>query len=303
MTTPTETPLVFEVDGSPVLGILHAPRQLARVGMIMIAAGGPQYHVGCCRQLLTWARCFADNGIAVLRFDYRGMGDSGGEYRGFEFIDDDLRAAVDQLLSAQPQLQSVILWGGCSAASAILMYAWQDPRVGGFIISNPWLMEPQNQARNLLKHHYAKRLADPAFWRSVFSGGVAIGPAVKGLLETLVTRLRPARATVPEIDPEQTPQGSGHGSPVVQRPFIERMLQGLQSFQGKGLILGSAGVVGQEFDELLRASRPWGKAAKRSNYRRLILEQAGHNFAEKTASREVTESALAWLDEQFGPGR
>ena len=90
MSTDGEIPLVFEVQGSPVLGILHVPAEPARVGLIMVAAGGPQYHVGCCRQLLTWARRFAHQGISVLRFDYRGMGDSGGEFRGFEHVDDDL---------------------------------------------------------------------------------------------------------------------------------------------------------------------------------------------------------------------
>lgn len=287
----TETPVVFEVEGSPVLGILHAPQQLAQVGMIMIAAGGPQYHVGCCRQLLTWARHFADDGVAVLRFDYRGMGDSGGEYRGFEFIDADLRAAVDQLLGEQPQLESVVMWGGCSAASAILMYAWQDPRVSGWIISNPWLMEPQNQARSLLKHHYAKRLVDPAFWRAVFTGGVRIGSAVKGLVETIIARLRTSR-------PSQNDDGEQGG--VTQRPLSERMLVGLQSFQGKGLLLGSGGIVGEEFEEQLRASAAWAKAAARTNYQRLVLEKAGHTFADKLSQDMVYEATQQWLEDSFG---
>ena len=89
MGTKVEIPLVFKVQNSPLLGILHRPEGVASVGIIMVAAGGPQYRVGCCRQLLTWARRFADNGIAVLRFDYRGMGDSGGRFLGFRQIDDD----------------------------------------------------------------------------------------------------------------------------------------------------------------------------------------------------------------------
>jgi len=286
---------VFEVQGSPVLGILHVPSEAARVGLIMVAAGGPQYHVGCCRQLLTWARRFADQGFAVLRFDYRGMGDSGGEFRGFEHVDDDLRAAVDQLKAQQPGLRHVVFWGGCNAASAIMMYAWKDPRVTGFIISNPWLMEEKNQARNLLKHHYAKKLVDLDFWRSLFSGRVNIGPAVKGFLETIVTRLKPSKSKAEA--PREDVAVVEWDSP--QEPFIDRMLEGVKAFQGKGLILGSGGIVGQEFDEQLRSSRNWRKAATRPNYQRVILERAGHTFADKQSSEAVFHESLNWLTRMF----
>lgn len=293
-----EAPLVFEVQGSPLLGILHTPAQPARIGLIMVAAGGPQYHVGCCRQLLSWARRFADEGLAVLRFDYRGMGDSGGDFRGFEHVDEDLRAAVDQLLAQQPQLQHLVFWGGCNAASAIMMYAWQDPRVSGFIVSNPWLMEEQNQARNLLKHHYAKRLVDPQFWRSLLSGRVDVLAAIGGLLQTIVARVKPARRG-PQAGGAQSEPATAQSAGGQQQPFIERMLQGFQAFQGKGLILGSAGIVGQEFDEQVRSSRAWRKAAARPNYQRVILDKAGHNFADKLASEAVFNTTYQWISENL----
>ena len=46
--------------------------------------GGPQYRVGSHRQFTLMARAFAAAGYPVLRFDYRGIGDSEGESRGFE---------------------------------------------------------------------------------------------------------------------------------------------------------------------------------------------------------------------------
>ena len=74
----------------------------------------------------------------VLRFDYRGMGDSGGDMRDFEQVDDDLRAAIDQFFAAVPALEEVVIWGLCDGASAALFYAEQDPRVSGLVLLNPW---------------------------------------------------------------------------------------------------------------------------------------------------------------------
>ena len=78
--------LSFECGGETLLGILHEPRIHKETGVLVIV-GGPQYRVGSHRQFVLMARALANVGYAVLRFDYRGMGDSTGCPRGFEAVD------------------------------------------------------------------------------------------------------------------------------------------------------------------------------------------------------------------------
>ena len=75
--------------------------------------GGPQYRVGSHRQFVLLARDLAADGFPVFRFDYRGMGDSEGEFRGFEHVEDDIAAAVEAFRSASPGLREIVLWGLC----------------------------------------------------------------------------------------------------------------------------------------------------------------------------------------------
>ena len=50
---------------------------------VLIVTGGPQYRAGSHRQFVLLARFLAARGMAVLRFDYRGMGDSEGAPRDY----------------------------------------------------------------------------------------------------------------------------------------------------------------------------------------------------------------------------
>ena len=79
----SETPQFIPCGGERMLGILALPAVPADIGIVLVV-GGPQTRVGSHRQFVLLSRCLAAAGYAVLRFDYRGMGDSSGEQRGFE---------------------------------------------------------------------------------------------------------------------------------------------------------------------------------------------------------------------------
>ena len=51
-----------------------------------------------------------------MRFDYRGMGDSTGDVRPFDDINDDIAAAIDEFFRQVPGLERVVLWGLCDGA-------------------------------------------------------------------------------------------------------------------------------------------------------------------------------------------
>ncbi len=297
MSSISERALVFLVDGSPVLGILHSPARPPRTGIVMFAAGGPQYHVGCCRQLLVWARRFAANGLAVLRFDYRGMGDSGGPYQGFLKIENDLRSAIDRLEEQHPEIENIVLWGGCNAASAIMIYAWKDPRVTHLITLNPWTHTEATQARAELRY-YLERLRDPAFWKKLFAGKLDVRKAFASLTAALSKlNAKPEAATQQEAPDESQPPPDGDPLDSGEDGrFVEAMRVGLERFQGEVLLLMSGqSFVGREFDQTVASSRRWRRTVAAARLTRRELPEAGHTFSTHEAQDAAFEAALTWL--------
>ena len=65
----------FDLAGESLVGMACVPEQARSIGIIVVV-GGPQYRVGSHRQFLLLSRALASAGYPVMRFDYRGMGDS-----------------------------------------------------------------------------------------------------------------------------------------------------------------------------------------------------------------------------------
>tara|TARA_R110001583_G_scaffold154316_1_gene305990 strand:+ start:19696 stop:20559 length:864 start_codon:yes stop_codon:yes gene_type:complete len=282
-----DLPLVFDVQGSPVVGVLHRPETPPQVGILMVAAGGPQYHVGCARQLLSWGRALSQAGFAVLRFDYRGMGDSGGEFKGFEQIDVDLKAAIDQLLEQQPSIKKVVLWGGCNAASAIMIYAWQDKRVDRIIVSNPWAHTEATEARLQVKYYYLQRLSQKTFWLKLLRGNLNIVQSWRSLAGALqkMGGNQPQAA----VDSTVSAESNLH--------FVERMRLGLERYSGTMLLLLSGqSAMGREFDETVSASRSWQQTVAKTDITRIEMPEAEHTFSTRESQRAVLDAVLTWLD-------
>jgi dipeptidyl aminopeptidase/acylaminoacyl peptidase len=116
----SEETTLFRCEGESLVGILAKPDTPSDTGVVVIV-GGPQYRVGSHRQFVLLSRALAAAGYAVLRFDYRGMGDGSGPQRDFESVSADVGTAIDQLQQSVPAVQRVALWGAvrrgiCGAA-------------------------------------------------------------------------------------------------------------------------------------------------------------------------------------------
>jgi exosortase A-associated hydrolase 1 len=272
-----EEGLVFPCGEDQLVGILALPENPAPRG-VLIVVGGPQYRAGSHRQFTLLARYLAQSGIASLRFDYRGMGDSSGALRTFEHAQEDIRVAIDRLLGRVPALRDVAIWGLCDAASSALMYAPADPRVGALVLVNPWVRTEAGLARAQLQHYYGARLLEASFWKKIALG--QFNP------------LRAARDFVGSF--WQVLGGSRRDDRG--KPLPERMEGGLRSFKGPVLLsLSGKDLTAQEFTGVVDSSAGWQSLLRDPRVTRCDLAEANHTFSRRDWRERVASWTAAWL--------
>ena len=273
-----ERALAFRCGDAELYGVLSLPQGAPGRRGVLIVVGGPQYRAGSHRQFTLLARHLAQQGIPALRFDYRGMGDSQGEARDFEAVDEDLRAALDAFMAAVPELREAVLWGLCDAASAIAMYAQRDARVAGLAMLNPWVRTDGGIARATLKHYYRARLLDAGFWRKLLRGRFDPKASLASMaaLARAALRGRPAQATA--------------------LSFPERMREGLRAFSGPVMVVASgADLTAREFCDMGEADPHWKRLLAEPRVTRHRLDKADHTFSRRAWRDQVADWTCAWL--------
>jgi len=270
--TITRQPVAFACGQDWLLGVVTRPEKPRSRG-VLVAVGGPQYRAGSHRQFVLLANDLAAQGYAVMRFDYRGMGDSTGEPRTFENVGEDLRRAVDHFLDEVPEVNEVVIWGLCDAASAALFYAPQDPRVAGLVLLNPWVRTEQGEARTYLKHYYLRHAFSAAPWAKLLRGKFDLAASAA----SLVRNLRKAKA------------GGTQSLP-------ERMAQGLAAFKGQVLlILSGNDLTAKEFGDVAASSRRWRRLMGSPRVVLHRLADASHTFSRRDWRDQVARWTAAWL--------
>lgn len=266
-----------------MLGILSMPQQLETTAVLVIV-GGPQYRVGSHRQFVLLARHLASEGYAVLRFDYRGMGDSEGEQRNFESIDADIGAAVNAMLEqGQGAIDDVVLWGLCDGASAALMYlhASRDARIKGLFLMNPWVRSEQTLTETHVKHYYRQRLMEAEFWRKLLRGGLrpsALGDFLLSAAQLLRNRRQTTLSSPADLS------------------FQAKMLAGWQQFSHPVyLVLSGRDLTAQEFKVHTSAASAWKRALSSSHVFCNELPMADHTFSDLASRTELLKATKNWL--------
>ena len=136
-----EEVLVFEHKGARLFGLLHlplvVPRGFRRAGLVLCSPFAVE-QVGASLLQVETARVFAANGFCVLRFHYRGSGDSDGESEELTLsgqVADTLRA-ID-LLCERERLDRIGLLGIRLGGTVAALAAEAEARVQALILWEP----------------------------------------------------------------------------------------------------------------------------------------------------------------------
>lgn len=282
-----EIPLVFPCAGATLVGVVHKPASPAAIGVVTIIAGGPQYRGGVGRGMVSAARELSDAGVAVMRFDHRGLGDSGGEFLGFEHIAEDIQAAVTAFRNEVPQVKKVVLWGGCDSASGAMIHGWKIPDAISLVLGNPWVTTTQTQSA-VLRKHYLSRLGEKSFWLKLLRFEYNLLEYARAGLHKLFARLAgimAARTTsVTAADPVETDN------------YVNKMLDGLRRFEGSVLFLMSGqSLLSREFDELVSMDPDWHAVYNRTEFRRIDFPEADQTFSGSDSRARVNRAICDWL--------
>ncbi|WP_333797319.1 hydrolase 1, exosortase A system-associated [Rheinheimera sp.] len=251
---------------------------------LLIVVGGPQYRVGSHRQFVKMCRAAAAAGIPAFRFDVCGMGDSTGETTTFYQQSADIHAAINQFFTLQPQLTSVVLWGLCDGASAILLALRQqpDPRVSGLVLLNPWVRQQQSYAKTMVKHYYLKRLTNKEFWQKLLSGKFNVLQSVLSLWQNLkkANQKSPGQTTELTASNEQN--------------YVLHMQQSWSKLAAKVCVITSGeDMTAREFLDLCQQDLQWQRLLQQAEHYHLAA--ANHTFSTQAWRQQVEQITTTFV--------
>ncbi|HEX8447327.1 MAG TPA: hydrolase 1, exosortase A system-associated [Sphingomonas sp.] len=149
---------------------------------LLIVGGGTEIRAGAHGGMAHLAAAVAAAGWPVLRYDRRGVGDSGGDDPGFAGSGPDIAAAAAALRQRLPAGGRIVGFGLCDGASALALHH-ADAGMDGLLLANPWVVEPVGDLPPpaAVRAHYAARLMDWRFWKRALTGGVDLRKAARGV--------------------------------------------------------------------------------------------------------------------------
>ncbi|CAN5304297.1 hypothetical protein BH11PSE10_BH11PSE10_06130 [soil metagenome] len=191
-----EKPILFGPTRS-LVGILNAPEKpstaLGGEFAVIFINAGLTHHIGPNRLHVQLARALEAVGIASLRFDLSGLGDS--PYRRdqlpiYALVRREPCEAMDEL--TRRGFRRFVLIGMCSGAYSAFHVGCDDERVAAAVMINPEDLsigesgEAGDQSAAWARRYWSNSLLRPRAWLNLLSGRVNY----RRLIETLTRQLK-----------------------------------------------------------------------------------------------------------------
>lgn len=290
----TERPARFGAAGA-LFGILCTPRGAAGDAIVLIANHGANHHIGWARMYTSLARRLARQGLATLRLDLSGMGDSAtrsGHLVGALYENtghSDLSAAADYVQTLG--YSRICALGHCSGGHQVFHAAARDPRFCQFVAVNVkrFYWNPGDSIQDDLRTDvrasswYYSRIFDRATLMRLLKGQVNATGIGRALLNRGLRKLAGPILRLIAPRPET-------GYTVVQafRRFAAR--------GGRALLIYSDG--DSALDELsLHAGRLGRRVTRLPGVHLEMIRDADHNITARW-SRDIY---FALLEKEFQP--
>ncbi|SAK91637.1 alpha/beta hydrolase [Caballeronia fortuita] len=206
--TPEAVERPVRIGDEKLFGILCEPRTRSTRGSVfLIANTSASARMGDSRLSVRIARELARRGIASLRFDARGRGDSPaapGEVQSdtafgriYNPIATEDTAAAARWLSRQG-FRSIFSFGVCSGAYHALKAALVEDAINGVVTVNlPTFKRPADVAPDGLRQStrnsmagYAFSMLDPQKWKAILRGEKQLTRVLRFVLDYMATRAR-----------------------------------------------------------------------------------------------------------------
>ena len=280
-----EKTLQFSANGKGLFGILHLPDAVPVDRAVLMVIGGPQTRIASHRMYVQMARFLCDHGLAVLRFDYEGMGDSHGDFVGFENAGASIRAAVDLAYTEIPGLKDLVLWSLCDGAAAGIFYASTDrDRITAMILANPYVHTEEGEAQTILKHYYVHRFFEKSLWKKVFSFRYNFRESLQSLAKVYTTALNGKKKQ--DISDTNTPTGS----------LPQRVLRGIELFKKPiTFLISTNDMTGLEFRDLVQNSSTCKRMLREGVLSFRYIKGADHTFSISRFKEQAFKETLLAL--------
>lgn len=147
--------------GDQLYYVLHRPTQCPVIGQVLLAGPfGPERHRSYI-SWVRWARHLADCGFEVLRFDYRGLGESTGQFSDMAFSEwlDDLRLCARWLSNRSGAEDRPLILHGWRLGALLAARLFERDHLGDALLL--WSPPPsaQQMLRNALRFRFAEDYA------------------------------------------------------------------------------------------------------------------------------------------------
>lgn len=265
-----------------LVGVLSLPIEpLPGAPWVLLINSGILHRVGTNRLYVNAARALASEGVAAMRFDLSGIGDSerrrdAGTLR--ESVERDIAEAIDYL-TVEHGADSVVLVGLCSGAFDALHAATSDERIEGIVMVD---LAGPFQGFGHTMHRLMARLFRRAFWS-----------------DPLRRLTRAARAG---LNARPAPATRGNGRPAYvegargtpQREWMERQLEQLLSRQIRMYFVFTAGFE-HNYNHRSQFRKAFPRAARSPLVASAYLPEADHAFSSRRERERLVELIVPWV--------
>lgn len=254
--TGLETPLFFTADGEDLFGVFTSPeREPTGVAVLVLFGAGDFPSPGKNQVRARLATGLADLGYHVLRFDYQGVGDSGGDLREDKDLDPSDALAAVRWLAAQG-FDRIFVVGVCWGAVVALDILAEIPQAAGLaLVGLPMVATSHREVRMAQRRlsWYVKRGASLKALRLVLGADAAAKRRRATFKESIQRALqRRPSSSAPLTDAPAAPSLMERVAPMLDSGVPVLLLYGRQDAFFASFDLARAGRLG----ELLEAAGP-----------------------------------------------